>query len=124
MVVNLRSRPLTWLRNGLSRVRGNPQARFLGEGTPGDGVPLPDFTPDAAYTWLIAHINPDCPEVAWGLCDVGLSHPGTGPVYLSGIAMVRGRLGLRVERDLHFTARKPLSAYARDAQQAGMIVTG
>ena len=37
-------------------------------------------------------------------------------MYLSGIAMVRGRLGLRVERDLHFTARKPLSAYARDAQ--------
>ena len=90
-----------------------------------DPVPVVKlFTPDAAYTWLIAHINPVCPEIAWGLCDVGLGHPGTGPVYLSGIAMVRGRLGLRVERDLHFTARKPLSAYARDAQQAGMIVTG
>ena len=90
-----------------------------------DPVPVVKlFTPDAAYTWLIAHIDPDCPEVAWGLCDIGLGHPGTGPVYLSGIAMVRGRLGLRVERDLHFMARKPLSAYARDAQQAGMIVTG
>ena len=90
-----------------------------------DPVPVVKlFTPDAACTWLIVHINPDYPEVAWGLCDLGLGHPETGPVYLSGIAMVRGRLGLRVERDLHFMARKPLSAYARDAQQAGMIVTG
>lgn len=82
------------------------------------------FTPDAACTWLLTHIEPDCPNVAWGLCDLGLGHPETGSVYLNEIAMVRGRLGLRVEQDLHFTARKPLSAYARDARQAGMIVTG
>lgn len=44
--------------------------------------------------------------------------------YLSGGVIVRGRLGLRIERDLHFRARKPLSAYACDAHRAGMIVTG
>ena len=82
------------------------------------------FTPDAAYTWLLAHIEPECPEVGWGLSDLGLGYPETGFLYLSGVVMVRGRLGLRVERDLHFTARKPLSAYVRDAQRAGMIATG
>ena len=46
-----------------------------------------------------------------------------GSVRLSEIEAIRGGLGLPVERDLHFTAKKPLSAYARDAHQAGQIVT-
>ena len=54
------------------------------------------FTPDAACTWLLVHINPDCPDIAFGLCDLGLGIAETGSVYLSEIAMVRGRLGLRV----------------------------
>ncbi len=96
-------------------------------GTDEDFDPFPVlklFTPDAAYAWLLAHIEPACPEVAWGLSDLGLGYPETGFLYLSGVVIVRGRLGLRVERDLRFTARKPLSAYARDAQRAGMIITG
>jgi len=82
------------------------------------------FTPDAGCTWLLVHIEPECPNIAWGLCDLGLGYPETGSVYLSEIAIVRGRLGLRVERDLNFTAKQPLSAYARDAHRTGMIVTG
>ena len=82
------------------------------------------FTPGASSSWLLVHIEPDHLDIAFGLCDLGLGYPETGSVYLSKIAMVCGRLGLRVEWDLHFSARKPLSAYARDAQQAGMIVTG
>jgi len=81
------------------------------------------FTPDAAYTWLLAHIEPECPEVGWGLSDLGLGYPETGFLYLTGVVIVRGRLGLRVERDLRFKGRQPLSAYVRDAQRAGMIVT-
>lgn len=82
------------------------------------------FTPGAGYSWLLTHIEPECPQVGWGLSDLGLGYPETSFLYLSEVAIVRGRLGLRVERDLHFKARKPLSAYALDAQQAGMIVTG
>lgn len=90
-----------------------------------DPVPLVKlFTPDAGYTWLLACIQPERPSVAWALCDLGLGCPETGSVDLAGIAMVRGRLGLRVERDLHFRATKPLSAYALDARRAGMIITG
>ncbi len=40
-------------------------------GTDENFDPLPVvklFTPDAAYTWLLSHAEPGCPEVAWGLC--------------------------------------------------------
>lgn len=82
------------------------------------------FTPDGRATWLLTHIEPECPDIAFGLCDLGMDCPEMGSVSLSEIAALRGRLGLPVERDLHFVATKPLSAYARDARRAGTIVTG
>lgn len=36
---------------------------------------------------------------------------------------MRGKLGLPIERDLHFTAKHPLSHYAKRARDAGRIVT-
>ena len=82
------------------------------------------FTPDAGATWLLASLDPDCPDVAFGLCDLGVGSPEMGSVLISEIEAVRGALGLRVERDLYFTGRKPLSAYAEDARQAGAVVSG
>jgi len=35
---------------------------------------------------------------------------------------VRGKLGLPIERDLHFEADKPISAYAEEARQLRRIV--
>ena len=54
--------------------------------------------------------------------DLGLGAPELGWVSLRELATVRGRLGLPVERDLHFRAEKRLSAYARNARLAGRIV--
>jgi len=82
------------------------------------------FTPDGSATWLLASLEPDAPDVAFACCDLGLGSPELGSVLLSEIAAVRGRLGLPVERDLHFVATKPLSAYAREARVRGAIVTG
>ncbi|MEZ5704796.1 MAG: DUF2958 domain-containing protein [Burkholderiaceae bacterium] len=48
--------------------------------------------------------------------------PELGWVSLQELSTVRGRLRLPVERDLHFRAEKRLSAYARDARQAGRLV--
>ncbi|QGN54084.1 DUF2958 domain-containing protein [Novosphingobium sp. Gsoil 351] len=81
------------------------------------------FTPDANATWLLSELDPDCPDIAFGLCDLGLGFPELGSVSLSEIAEVRGGLGLPVERDIAFVADRPLSAYARAARAAGMIVT-
>lgn len=55
------------------------------------------------------------------MCDLGLGYPELGWVSLEDITTVRGRLGLAVERDLHFRADKRLSAYAREARLAGRI---
>ena len=80
------------------------------------------FTPDAGATWLLTEIDPDDHDHAFGLCDLGLGAPELGWVSLQELTTVRGRLGLPVERELHFRAEKRLSAYARDARLAGRIV--
>jgi hypothetical protein len=81
------------------------------------------FTPDGAATWLLAELDPQDPDIAFGLCDLGFGCPELGSVRLSELQAVRGPLGLSVERDLHFCAEKTLSAYADDARQTGCIRT-
>jgi len=44
-------------------------------------------------------------------------------VSLIELRTVRGKLGLPIERDLHFQADKPISAYANEARTRGHIVT-
>jgi hypothetical protein len=44
-------------------------------------------------------------------------------VSLLELRTVRGQLGLPVERDLHFEADKPISAYADEARTHSRIVT-
>lgn len=80
------------------------------------------FTPDAAATWLIVSAEPDDPDILFGLCDLGAGFPELGSVLLSEIEEVRGRLGLRVERDLGFKADRPISAYAKEAIGARRIL--
>lgn len=80
------------------------------------------FTPDAGATWLLTELDPDAPSIAYGLCDLGLGAPELGSVSLNEIATVKGPLGLPVERDLHFVAREPVSAYAERARLTGRIV--
>jgi len=33
------------------------------------------FTPDAGCTWLLTEIDPDDPDIAFGLCDLGMGYP-------------------------------------------------
>jgi hypothetical protein len=81
------------------------------------------FTPDAGATWLLTELDPDDADIAFGLCDLGLGCPELGFVRLSDLERLRGGLGLPVERDLHFEAAGPLSAYVLAARQADRIVT-
>jgi hypothetical protein len=80
------------------------------------------FTPDAQCTWLLTELDPD-DGLAFGLCDLGLGQPELGYVSLAELVTVRGKRGLPVERDLHFTATKTISAYADEARARGHIVT-
>src|SRR5262249_5080128 len=100
------------LRNG--RIRLACQLR--GENEP-DFVPVVKlFTPDANCTWLLTELEPDEPDIAFGLCDLGLGCPELGSVSLTELGSVRGALGLPVARDLSFRATKTLSAYADEAR--------
>lgn len=79
------------------------------------------FAPDAGATWLLTELDPEDPDIAFGLCDLGFGFPELGSVSLSEITAVRGRMGLLVERDLHFKPDRPLSGYAGDARRAGRV---
>ena len=50
------------------------------------------FNPCRAGTWLLTEIEPDEPDVAWGLCDLGMGCPEFGTVSLSELASVKGKL--------------------------------
>lgn len=80
------------------------------------------FTPDANCTWLLAWLDAEDTDIAFGLCDLGLGFPELGSVRMSELETVRGRLKLPVERDRHWTATHPLSAYATAARRAERIV--
>jgi Protein of unknown function (DUF2958) len=80
------------------------------------------FTPDAQCTWLLTEID-EGTDLAFGLRDLGLGCPALGYVNLTELRTVRGKLGLPIERDLHFEADKPISAYADEARCRGHIVT-
>ena len=79
------------------------------------------FTPDGSATWLLTELDPDDPDFAFGLCDLGMGYPELGSVSLREITAVCGKLGLPIERDLYFEADKPLSAYAKEARAHGTI---
>jgi len=80
------------------------------------------FTPWGAATWLLTEVDPEEPDLAFGLCDLGMGEPEIGSVRLSEIAALRGPFGLTAERDLHFKPTATLTAYADAAKEHGRIV--
>ena len=101
---------------------GRRQAAVKGTKDEIDFVPVVKlFLPDGAATWLLTEIEPDDPDIAFGLCDLGVGFPELGSVSLTELSEVRGRIGLHVERDRHFAPAKPISAYADEATRLGRI---
>lgn len=80
------------------------------------------FNPCGAATWLLTEIDPGDETVAWGLCDLGMGFPEFGTASLTELERYRCRLGLGIERDRHFKARAPISAYIEAANHADRIV--
>ena len=80
------------------------------------------FTPDAGCTWLLVSLDPDEPDHAYGLCDLGLGCTEIGSVSVAEIKSIRGAIGLPPERDLHFEAEGTLGWYADRARVSGSIV--
>ena len=80
------------------------------------------FTPWGSGTWLLTEVESEYPDIAFGLCDLGMGYPELGSVSISELASVKGPFGLGIERDLHFKATKTLSEYADEARKAERIM--
>ncbi len=105
------------LRNGAIRAALEEDGR-----ADADFIPIVKlFTPDANCTWLLSELDPEDPDIAFGLCDLGMQCPELGSVRLSELESVRGRFGLPVERDRYFEPHHTLSVYARAAWNAAAI---
>lgn len=64
------------------------------------------FNPTGAATWLIFARDHDCPDILWGLADLGMGYIEYGTISLSELEDLKVGFGLGVERDLHFTPKK------------------
>ena len=89
-----------------------------------DHVPVAKlFNPTGAGTWILTELDPDEPEIGFGLADLGMGFPELGEISLRELSEFRGRFGLGIERDLYFNAKgRPISVYAEAARAAGRIV--
>ncbi len=68
------------------------------------------FTPDSSWTWFVVEYSPVAPDGTPRLCFGLVEGLDTelGYFNLDELERVRGKLGLRIERDLYFSPR-PLS---------------
>ena len=80
------------------------------------------FCPWGGATWLLSELDPDDPDIAFGLCDLGFGFPELGSVRLSELEGLRGPLGLSIERDQHFVAVKSIGEYADEARRHERII--
>jgi hypothetical protein len=99
------------------------QAKVKGTSKELDPVPVVKlFYPASAATWLLTEVEPEEPEISWGLCDLGMGFPEFGTVSLQELAELKGIAGLGIERDRFFKAKAPISRYIEVARAAGQIV--
>ena len=80
------------------------------------------FNPVGAGTWLLASVDPQYPDIAYGLCDLGMHSPELGTVSIEELTNFKGVLQLGIERDIHWLADKTLNEYAEQARLARNIV--
>lgn len=78
--------------------------------------------PGTACEWLLSEIDPEEPDIAFGLCDIGFGFPELGYVSLGEIKSVRAPLwGTTVYANPLFTGKYPMSVYANAARECECI---
>ena len=80
------------------------------------------FNPCGGGTWLLTELDSEDPDIAFGLCDLGMGCAELGSVRISELESIRLPFGLGIERDLHWTPKHTLMGYAREAWRAGEFV--
>jgi hypothetical protein len=84
-----------------------------------DPVPVVKlFDPLGNGTWLLTDLDPDDPDIASGLCDLGF--PELGSVRISEMESIKtmpNRRGIGIEQDRSFLPTKTISEYADEARR-------
>jgi Protein of unknown function (DUF2958) len=65
------------------------------------------FCPRSAATWLLTELDPQNPEIAFGLCDLGIGTPELGPVSLAEIIALRALSGPPIKSNLRSRQTNP-----------------
>ncbi|WP_298938011.1 DUF2958 domain-containing protein [uncultured Ruegeria sp.] len=100
---------------------GKKQAAVRGTADEIDFEPVVKlFNPYGPGTWLLTELDPEQPDIAFGLADLG--YPELGSISMSELKEWRHPLlGQGIERDLYWSPQRTLSAYADEARKAGYI---
>ncbi len=78
------------------------------------------FDPLGGGTWLLTDLDPDDPDIASGLCDLGMGFPELGSVRITELESIRtmpSRRGIGIEQDRLFRPSKAISEYADEARR-------
>lgn len=79
--------------------------------------------PDGKQRWLLTEIYPYDPDIAYGLCDLGIGMPELGEVRISELEAMTGAARMTVERMTYRpTPDMPISRLTHLAGEAGKIV--
>jgi len=78
-------------------------------------------TLDSLATWLLVSTDPNYPDLAYGLRDLGTGCVHLGNIELSELKSFQEQSGLTIECDSSFTPTKTLGEYADEAKQLGRI---
>jgi hypothetical protein len=79
------------------------------------------FCPWGAATWLICEMDPQDNDIVYAICDLGLDCVEYGTVSMRELQNLRGPFGLKIERDLHWTASKTASEYYNEGCEQGRL---
>lgn len=91
-------------------------------GTEPDPAPsVKFFNPVGAGTWLATELDEDG-DTLFGLADLGFGCPELGYFSLRELEGIRLPFGLRIERDLGFASKIPLSVWADQARRSSSII--
>lgn len=89
-----------------------------------DHAPVVMLTlPFTNCVWLLSEINPEEPDIAFGLCDLGMGFPELGYVSIHELLGIEDPvLGMRVCNNRLFKGEYTMSAYANAARAAERII--
>jgi len=109
----------------IDALRANAQASLVAQeegGTAPDPLPVVKFfNPVGAATWLATELGEDG-DTLFGLADLGFGCPEMGYFSLNEIRTIHLPFGLKIERDIGFDGRVPLSAWADAARITGSVI--